>query len=289
MRADARRYNKQANSSVEAKTPAPAGMIYIPGGTFEMGSDEEFDAEGPSHEVEVSGFWMDRTEVTVRDFERFTSATRHITAAERDGHSLAFLPTTHSWTKTDGANWRHPEGPASSARPDAPVTQVSWGDAAAYAAWAGKRLPTEAEWEWACRGGKQNITYPWGNELRPGGKLQANFFQGEFPTTNTLEDGFDLRAPVQSFRPNGYGLYDMGGNVWEWCTDWYGETYYEESPRLNPTGPATGDKRVCRGGSFLCAEGVCHGFRCAARNRMEPGHGLSHLGFRCVTGQRTIP
>ena len=241
-------------------------MVFLRGGTFLMGANDGFPYEGPAHQVAVKSFWMDRHEVTVAEFRRFVEATGYKTEGEKFGWSGVFHVEKGEWQKVDGADWRHPEGPQSSSQPDEPVTQVSWNDAAAYARWAGKRLPTEAEWEYAARGGLAGKTYAWGDELRPNGKHLANWWQGHFPERNTGEDGFLGRAPVGSFPPNGYGLHDMTGNVWEWAADWFEE----------------GKERVIRGGSWMCSENYCQGFRVAARSHAAPDSGLNNLGFRCV-------
>ena len=263
--------------------PAPEGMVLVRGGTFRMGDEDgHVPGESPAHDVTLKSFWMDRHEVTVEEFARFVEATNYKTDAERFGWSGVFDTETGDWARSDGADWRHPEGPASKARPLEPVTHVSWDDAAAYARWAGKRLPTEAEWEFAARGGLVGKTYSWGDELRPGGKPVANWWQGSFPEQDTGEDGFRGRAPVESFPPNGYGLYDMGGNVWEWCADWFDEGYYARSPKADPKGPEAGDERVIRGGSWMCSENFCTNYRAAARSHSPPDSGLNNLGFRCV-------
>ena len=258
------------------------GMVLISGGTFRMGTDNGMPYEAPAHDVLVKSFWMDRTEVTVADFERFVKATNYVTEAERFGSSGVFDSDAGQWIMKEGASWRHPEGTGSRALPDEPVCQVSWNDAVAYAKWAGKRLPTEAEWEYAARGGLIGKEYAWGSELRPAGKPVANWWQGSFPERNTNEDGFLRRAPVKSFAPNGYGLYDTAGNVWEWTADWYADDYYEHSPRDNPRGAAIGAERAMRGGSFLCAENFCSNYRVAGRSHSTPDTGLSNVGFRCV-------
>ena len=257
-------------------------MALVEGGTFRMGSDEEMPYEGPEHEVAVRPFWIDRREVTVGEFARFVEATGYKTEAERFGWSGVFDAADGEWRRGEGADWRHPEGAGSTAPPDEPVTQVSWNDAAAYARWAGKRLPTEAEWEYAARGGLVGRKYSWGDELRPGGRPAANWWQGHFPERDTGEDGFVGRAPVGSFAPNGYGLYDTGGNVWEWCADWFGDDYYARSPAADPAGPDSGEERVIRGGSWMCSENYCTNYRVAGRSHTAPDTGLNNLGFRCA-------
>jgi formylglycine-generating enzyme len=258
------------------------GMVLIKGGQFRMGSDDGMPFEAPVHEVSVRSFWMDTHEVTVAEFANFVAATGYKTDAERFGWSGAFSLKDGQWQKTSGANWRHPDGPDSKATDDEPVCQVSWNDAAAYARWAGKRLPTEAEWEYAARGGLVQKTYSWGDNLRPSGKPVANWWQGNFPERNTGEDGFVTRAPVKSFPPNGYGLHDMIGNVWEWCSDWYADDAYATSGHDDPKGPGHGDERVIRGGSWMCAENFCSNYRVAARSHATPDSGMNNLGFRCV-------
>ena len=259
------------------------GMIFIKGGNFLMGTEDGTSYEAPVHEVVVDSFWMDRHEVTVAEFSMFVAATGYKTDAEKFGWSGAFDLKTGEWKRTKEANWRHPDGPRSEAASNEPVCQVSWNDAAAYAKWAGKRLPTEAEWEYAARGGLAQKKYSWGDDLRPNGKPAANWWQGNFPDHNTGEDGFIGRAPVESFPPNGYGLYDVTGNVWEWCADWYMDDYYVNSGRDNPTGPENGKERVIRGGSWMCAENFCTNYRVAARSQATPDSGLDNLGFRCVS------
>ena len=276
----------------------------------------------PIHRVYVNGFWMDKTEVTNKQFEKFVKATGYHTIAEIAptkeefptapvenlvAGSTVFSPTAKAvslqnmfqwWRYEPGANWRHPEGPQSDLkkRYHHPVVQVAYADAQAYARWAGKRLPTEAEYEFAARGGKTGATYAWGNELKPGGKWMANIYQGQFPVKDTGEDGFIGSAPVAQFPANGYGLYDIAGNVWEWCSDWYRADYYAQLSRQNqavvrnPQGPdtwwdpaePTEKKRVQRGGSFLCTDQYCTRYMVGTRGKGEVSTGANHLGFRCV-------
>jgi len=291
-------------------------MKWIPGGRFLMGSEEGQPDEKPVHEVTVDGFWMDTYEVTNAEFEKFVKATGYITIAERKPRqedfpdappealvpgSIVFTPPPgevplHNhmawWRYVPGASWRRPEGPDSTiqGREQHPVVQVAWFDAMAYAKWAGKRLPTEAEWEFASRGGKEKLTYTWGNDKTPDGKWLANIWQGSFPNGNTLQDGHKLQSPVGTYAPNGYGLHDMAGNVWEWTGDWYMPDYYAKSPKLNPQGPQESYdpnepgvwKRITRGGSYLCTEAYCWGYRPAMRMKTSPDTGLNHTGFRCV-------
>src|SRR5215208_5644054 len=224
-------------------------MVLIPAGEFEMGSNDGPIYERPVHKVKVNSFWMDKTEVTVGQFRKFVDATQYVTDAEKFGWSGVFDPAVKGWAKVDGANWRRPMGPKlGEAKDNDPVMQVSWTDARAFAAWAQKRLPTEAEWEYAARGGLAGKTYIWGDELTPGGKYLANFWQGGFPEKDEGKDGFSGVAPMKSFPPNGYGLHEMTGNVWEWCADWYSQSYYSESPKENPRGRALERSDPCAGG-----------------------------------------
>ena len=303
---------EKALASTESST---AGMVLIPGGTFDMGSDEYPDAR-PVHPVAVDAFYIDEHEVTNAEFERFVKATGYLTVSERPLNpadypgvpkeklapgSAVFTPPAQKvslsnpmqwWSYINGADWKHPEGPGSSiiGKENEPVVQVSYVDAAAYAQWVGKRLPTEAEWEFAARGGKSNTTYYWGNQLKPKGKWAANIFQGSFPEGNSKEDGYKTTAPVKSFPPNAYGLYDMEGNVWEWCQDYYRPDYYKNAAGKNPAGPADSFdpeepgavKRVQRGGSFLCSDQYCIRYKAGTRGKGEISSASNNLGFRCV-------
>ncbi len=305
-------------------------MVWVPGGEFSMGSDDPRalscggpdamrDAQ-PVHRVIVDGFWMDRAEVTNAQFEAFVKATGYETVAERTPRaedfpdappenlvagSVVFTPTKERvpldnhyqwWSYVAGASWHHPLGPESSIYGDYPVVHIAYEDAQSYAKWAGKRLPTEAEWEFAARGGESGKTYAWGDELRPDGQWMANIYQGTFPVHDTAEDGFPGIAPVAQYPPNGYGLYDLAGNVWEWCSDWYRPDYFAQLVRAagtvarNPRGPdipfdplePTEKKRVHRGGSFLCTDQYCTRYMIGTRGKGEVSTGSNHLGFRCV-------
>ena len=303
------------SSTITTEYKDTCKMLWIPGGAFEMGSNSFPDAL-PVHKVKVKGFWMDEHEVTNAQFAAFVKATGYKTVAERPLNpadfpgvhadklvpgSAVFTPPSHPvnlgnpmqwWTYVPNASWEHPEGPASSieSRSNEPVVHVCYEDAAAYAKWAGKRLPTEAEWEFAARGGRQYADYYWGDELKPGGKWVANIYQGHFPDANTKEDGFTAVAPVKTFPPDRYGLYDMDGNVWEWCSDYYRPDYYKNSPEDNPTGPTDSYdpdepgavKRVQRGGSFLCSDQYCIRYKAGSRGKGEVSSGSNNLGFRCV-------
>ncbi len=323
----AQRRPDDASLIVKEPGQTPPGMVWIPGGVTLIGNAAgEHEDERVEHEVALDGFWMDATEVTNRDFQKFVKATGYVTLAEKTP-TAADLPgvdfsqidpanltpgsicftyqytgkkidkSHHQWPYqlwgyVKGANWAHPDGPDSTIadKLDHPVVHINWDDANAYAKWAEKRLPTEAEWEYAARGGQSGITYPWGNEQLPGGKWMHNVWQGEFPYKNENLDGYLGSSPVKSFPPNGFGLYDMSGNVWEWCSDWYLPDYYAYSPRKNPQGPDHSHdpnepgmpKRVQRGGSFMCNVNYCTGYRVTARMKGTPDSGLRHTGFRCV-------
>lgn len=305
------------------------GMVLIPGGTFSMGGDDAqaWRDEYPKHEVVIDSFWMDVHEVTNAQFAEFVDATGYVTTAEKavdweeikkelppgtpkpdDSQlapaSLVFVATDRPvslqnvsqwWQWRQGANWRQPEGPGSTiiGKEYHPVVHVSWFDAMAYCEWSGKRLPSEAEWEYASRGGLKDAVYAWGNEALTNGKPKANTWEGSFPYQNKKRDGFYSTAPVQNYRPNDYGLYDMAGNVWEWCADLYHEDYYKTlvgKTTFNPQGPETSydsnepyaQKRVSRGGSFLCHESYCSGYRNSMRMKTTPDTGSMHTGFRTV-------
>ncbi len=309
------------------------GMVFIKGGTFMMGGDNKQASidEYPKHKVQVEGFWMDATEVTNAQFQKFVEATHYITTAEKKpdweemkktlppetpkppdslmvAASLVFHQTSGPvdlndysqwWSWAKGADWKHPEGRESNikGKENYPVVQVSWYDAMAYCKWAGKRLPTEAEWEFAARGGLINNIYPWGNEPINEGKPKANSWGGKFPYYNDDKDGFVKLAPIKSYPSNGYGLYDMAGNVWEWCNDWYDADYYKtlaNKTTINPQGPEKSvdpqdpytPKRSLRGGSFLCNDSYCSGYRVARRMKSSPDTGLEHTGFRCVKDRK---
>ncbi|SFU70009.1 Formylglycine-generating enzyme, required for sulfatase activity, contains SUMF1/FGE domain [Pustulibacterium marinum] len=311
------------------------GMVKIKEGTFLMGAPDGRGRpnEYPQHTVQLDAFYIDKTEVTNAQFEAFVKATGYVTTAERDvdweelkkqlpegtpkpadsvlkASSLVFTPTKEAvslnnpgvwWRWKRKADWRHPQGPKSSieGKENFPVVHVSWEDANAYASWAGKRLPTEAEWEYAARGGLQNKPYPWGAEEPYQGKAKANTWEGNFPYQNTAQDGYTRLAPVSTFAPNNYGLFDMAGNVWEWCSDNYQNDYYsqfKDEVSDNPKGPSKGydarqpklSMKVVRGGSFLCNETYCSGYRASARMMSSPDTGLEHTGFRCVVSVSSL-
>ncbi|WP_245273124.1 formylglycine-generating enzyme family protein [Microvirga lotononidis] len=304
-------------------------MVLIPGGTFRMGSDRHYPEEAPVHRVTVDGFWIDRTPVTNREFRRFVGATGHVTVAERTpdprdypgarpemlkAGSLVFSPPDYPvnlkdwsqwWSFTFGANGRRPYGRGSSIKSldDHPVVHVAYADAEAYAAWAGKDLPTEAEWEFAARGGLDGAEFAWGDEFTPDGRHMANTWQGAFPFQNTKLDGFERTSPVTAFPPNAYGLHDMIGNVWEWTSDWYAPKHPADAPKAccipeNPRGGREADsydpcqpeiripRRVLKGGSHLCAPSYCRRYRPAARHAQPVDTSTSHVGFRCVVRRR---
>ena len=316
----------------EARDGGTDGMVQLEGGTFLMGTDSdeawEADGEGPVREVRVKSFWIDTCAVTNAQFEAFVKQTGYETDAERFGWSFVFhshlpkkyaqrLVKTHAvqgltwWIAVPGARWDRPEGERSNlkGRMDHPVTHVSWNDAVAYCRWAGKRLATEAEWEFAARGGLTQKIYPWGDQLEPLGKHRCNIWQGKFPDTNTAEDGYVATCPVDAFEPNGYGLYNVAGNVWEWCADWFSPDWHVRAMAAggcagssggcgcgggdedgtgrgaaldDPLGPAEGTHKLQKGGSFLCHRSYCNRYRVAARTGNTPDSSTANAGFRCV-------
>jgi formylglycine-generating enzyme len=321
--------DKSTSQTAYTSAPPP-GMVWIPEGEFVMGTNDEesYQHERPAHKVRVDGFWMDATEVTNQQFQEFVNATGYVTVAEKKPEwetlreqlppdatkpsddalvagSLVFSPPTYAvtvddyrqwWSYVPGADWRHPEGSGSNieGRMNHPVVHISYDDALAYCAWAKKRLPTEAEWEFASKGGAENQRYAWGNEFTSQGQHFANTFQGVFPGKNTSEDGFAGSAPVKSFAANGYGLFDMIGNAWEWTSDFYDTRYFAEQVQkgvsvnpagcevpFDPTDPYA-KKRVTKGGSFLCAQNYCVNYRPSARQGSATDTGMSHMSFRCV-------
>ncbi len=279
-------------------------MIDLPGGTFLMGSDyaEGFpkDGEGPVRPVSLRPFAIDTYPVTNKLFRAFIEATNYRTDAERFGWSFVFwlhIPRTRFrelvedtvavtpwWCKVPGATWDAPEGPGSDMlqREDHPVVHVSWNDAHAFAQWTGQRLPTESEWEYAARGGLEQRLYPWGDKLRPEGQHRCNIWQGDFPNHDTANDGYAGTSPVEAFQPNGYGIYSITGNTWEWCADWFDADFHRIASRDNPVGPASGTRRVMKGGSFLCHKSYCNRYRVAARTCNTPDSSASNIGFRCA-------
>lgn len=274
-------------------------LVAVPGGVFSMGTDDPHgypaDGEGPVHEVELAAFEVGTFAVTNAEFATFVEATGHRTTAETLGDSFVFggllpddFPPTRGvaaapwWRQVEGADWRHPEGPQSGLddRDDHPVVHVSWLDAAAFCRWSGTRLPTEAEWERAARGGLEQHHFPWGDELEPEGAHRMNVFQGTFPSEDTGADGWRGTCPVGTFPPNGFGIHETTGNVWEWCADWFATDTYARSPRENPLGPPHGSARVMRGGSYLCHESYCWRYRVDARSSNTPDSTAGNIGFR---------
>ncbi|MFW6174200.1 MAG: formylglycine-generating enzyme family protein [Chloroflexota bacterium] len=279
------------------------GMTRLEGGPFLMGTDYRrgfpADGEGPVREVRVSPFYIDTAAVTNAQFKEFVNSAGYETEAERFGWSFVFhqfvseetgakvtqaVAEAPWWWKVDGADWRHPFGPDSGIDDimDHPVVHVSWNDAWTYARWAGKRLPTEAEWEFAARGGLEQAVYAWGDDLTPDGEHRCNIWQGKFPDVNRCLDGYAGTAPARSFQPNGYGLYNVAGNVWEWCADWFSPDFHVDGPREDPAGPPGGMSRVMKGGSYLCHASYCNRYRVAARSSNTPDSSTGNLGFRCV-------
>jgi formylglycine-generating enzyme len=321
-----------SETAIERRDPSrPLGMIFVPGATFRMGSDHHYPEERPVHRVTVDGFWIDRTPVTNREIRKFVNATGYVTFAEitpdaKDypgalphmlkAGSLVFTPPSHAvdlrdwsqwWNFKFGANWRRPYGPRSSISglDDHPVVHIAYRDAEAYAKWAGKELPTEAEWEFAARGGLDGAEFAWGDEFTPGGRRMANTWQGAFPHKNLATDGRQRTSSVMAFPPNGYGVYDMIGNVWEWTSDWWSRRHEADAPKAccipeNPRGgseTASHDpcqpqiripRKVLKGGSHLCAPNYCRRYRPAARHAEPVDTSTSHVGFRCVLRERKM-
>jgi sulfatase modifying factor 1 len=325
-------HGTMAAATERAEAAPHSEMIWIGGGTFRMGSDKHYPEEAPVHRVTVADFWIDRTPVTNREFRKFVNATGHVTFAEikplatnypgalphmLKAGSLVFTPPkdvvdlrdwSQWWRFKFGAEWRRPYGPRSSISglDDHPVVHIAYCDAEAYAKWAGKELPTEAEWEFAARGGLDGAEFAWGDELLPGGRHMANTWQGAFPRENLAGDGFERTSPVKAFPPNGYGLYDMIGNVWEWTADWWGARHEADAPKAccipeNPRGGAEDasydtcqpqvkiPRKVLKGGSHLCAPNYCRRYRPAARHAQPVDTSASHVGFRCVVRERRGP
>jgi sulfatase modifying factor 1 len=326
--------DRLVNADLAAIKNAPgreshSGSVFVPAGTFRMGSNKHYPEEAPVHRVTIDAFWIDRTPVTNRDFRQFVNATGYVTFAEikpkaKDypgalphmlkAGSLVFAPPPYPvelanwsqwWSFKFGANWRHPYGPCSSIRglDNHPVVHIAYRDADAYAKWAGKQLPTEAEWEFAARGGLDGADFAWGAEFTPRDRHMANTWQGSFPHENLATDGYERTSPVDAFPPNGYGLYDMIGNVWEWTTDWYSSLHTADAPKAccipeNPHGGPEGGsydpcqpqiripRKVVKGGSHLCAPSYCRRYRPAARHAQPIDTSMSHVGFRCITRER---
>jgi sulfatase modifying factor 1 len=297
--------SRRDSASRERVTAGSAeGMIRLDGGAFLMGTDTDegfpADGEGPVREVTVDPFLIDAGPVTNRQYGEFIHATSYVTEAERFGWSFVFrghipperfdqlvdrqVPNLNWWCKVNGATWLHPEGPDTNieTRGDYPAVHVSWNDAIAYSAWAGKRLPREAEWEYAARGGLAQKLYPWGDELMPGGRHLCNIWQGKFPEHDTGEDGYTAPAPARAFPPNGYGIYGITGNTWEWCADWFHPSWHVTATRANPVGPSTGSAKLMKGGSYLCHRSYCNRYRVAARTSNTPDSSTTNIGFRGV-------
>jgi sulfatase modifying factor 1 len=296
----------------EARHNSPVGfesMVYLPGGEFMMGTDDREgfpdDGEGPVRAVTIQPFYIDPYAVTNAEFGEFIRSTGYRTEAEQFGWSFVFhlfvspetaakvkhvVQRTPWWWNVEGADWAHPEGPDSTVedRLDHPAIHISWNDAVAYCRWAGKRLPTEAEWEYAARGGLVQKRYPWGDLLKPGSEHLCNIWQGKFPDKNNCSDGYAGTAPVHAFPPNGYGLYNVSGNVWEWCGDWFSPTWHLTGTTVNPKGPQQGTNRVMRGGSYLCHKSYCNRYRVAARSSNTPDSSSGNMGFRCAADGQSV-
>ena len=287
--------------AVETRSQLVTATVQIPSGEVLIGSTHPQaypeDGEGPVRKVKIDAFGIAPHAVSNREFERFVEATGYATDAERFGWSFVFagllpddFPDTRAvvhapwWRQVEGASWRHPEGPQSELgdRDSHPVVHVSWNDAIAYCGWASLRLPSEAEWEYAARGGLEQRLFPWGDELEPDGSHRMNVWQGEFPARNTCADGFYGTCPVDAFAPNAFGLYNTTGNVWEWCADWFSRDFHTRDKRTNPQGPRRGTHRTARGGSYLCHASYCRRYRVAGRNALTPDSSSGNVGFRCV-------
>jgi formylglycine-generating enzyme required for sulfatase activity len=299
----AHKVTQQHDVMVKSNKSVTEGMIYLSGGEFLMGTNgkEGFprDGEGPVRNVKINPFYIDPCTVTNSEFSEFVTDTGYKTEAEQYGWSFVFsnfvsdqvaktvtevVQNAPWWWAVKGAYWKKPEGPDSNIidRMDHPVVHVSWNDALVYCEWSGKRLPTESEWEYAARGGLVQKRYPWGDRLHPDGKYMCNIWQGTFPEKNTGKDGYLATAPAKSFPANGYGLYNVSGNVWEWCSDWFSPTYYVDGTCENPKGPASGKAKVTRGGSYLCHNSYCNRYRVAARSSNTPDSSTGNIGFRCA-------
>ena len=281
--------NKESQTPIvpDANLPIKNGMSLLPAGAFDMGSETIKLADAkPVHRVQLDSFWLDIHPVTNAQFAQFIATTRYVTTAEQLGESAVFDRAQKKWRTVKGANWQHPEGPDSSivAKDDFPVVQVSWIDANAYARWAGKRLPTEAEIEYAAKAGRTDAVYPWGPKELLDEKYQANYWQGRFPSVDLGYDKFQYLAPVGSFRPNRFGLQDMAGNVWCWSSDWYAENYFAAGSDKNPTGVSQGTDHVLRGGSWLSAKNFRFGIPSAARWHAAPDYRSNSISFRCAKG-----
>ncbi len=301
--------SRDADSPAGGATAAPGdggdapalATVPVPSGDSLLGSNDVFaypeDGEGPVRRTTLDAFAISPHTVTNAEFARFAAAAGYLTEAERFRWSFVFggmlpddFPPTRGvvnaewWRQVDGAWWQHPEGPQSNldGRDDHPVVHISWSDAVAYCEWAGARLPTEAEWEYAARGGLEGAVFPWGDEMEPGGEHRMNVWQGEFPARNTNADGFYGTCPVDTYEPNGYGLHNMTGNVWEWTADWFAPDSHARDRDTNPRGPSRGTHRVARGGSYLCHASYCRRYRVAARNALTPDSSSGNVGFRCV-------
>lgn len=290
--------------SRSANAGSKEGMVQLEGGQFIMGSEGPevwaADGEGPVREVTLSPFWIDQTTVTNDAFSQFVAETGYVTEAEEFGWSFVFLnqlPKAHRknaqivtvqgtpwWARVEKADWKKPGGPGTNIKKLGahPVVHVSWNDAACYANWAGKRLPTEAEWEYAARGGLEGAVYPWGDELTPDGKNRCNIWQGNFPHEDSGDDGHTSTAPAKAFRANGFGLYQSVGNVWEWTADWFSPSWHRTAGTENPGGPDSGSGRVIKGGSYLCHASYCNRYRNSARSQNTPDSSTCHTGFRCA-------